>query len=252
VAAKKRRSWWKTAAATALQQEYWMRLLAHLSDEDQERLRRDLVPIDLGYQRRLYDADRKIECVYFIESGVASLVTIMQNGQAAEVGTIGDEGFVGIPVLLGDERTPNAVYMQVPGKGFCMSVSKFREELERSPRLRDVLLHYAHAFFNTMAQSAACAHFHSLERRCCRWLLMTLDRMPSPEFLLTHEFLAMMLGCRRAGVTEAMRTLRENGLVRYHHGEVTILDREELERRSCECYAITKAEFDRLLAPPSG
>lgn len=226
-----------------------MRLLAHLADEDQQRLRRHLVPVDLDYKQPLYDAEQEIDAVYFIESGVASLVTQMKDGQAAEVATIGDEGFVGIPILLGDRRAPNAVYIQVPGKGMRMNVPKFRRELEQSPKMRDVLLHYAHAFFNQVAQSAACAHFHSLEQRCCRWLLMTYDRMPTNEFLLTHEFLSMMLGCRRAGVTETMAALRRDELLHYRQGHVTILQREALERRACECYFVTKAEFDRLLGP---
>ena len=117
--------------------------------------------------------------------------------------------------------------------------------------MQTVFLHYAHAFFNQVAQSAACAHLHPLEQRCARWLLMTRERMPSDEFLLTHEFLAMMLGVRRAGVTEAAGALQGDGLIRYNRGHVTILDREGLEARSCECYAVTKAEFDRLLGSPS-
>ncbi len=128
-----------------------------------------------------------------------------------------------------------------------MSATIFEAELDRSVSLRRMMLRYAHAMFNQVAQSAACAHFHALERRCCRWLLMTHDRMQSDEFLLTHEFLSMMLGVRRAGVTEAAGALQRAGLIRYRHGVVTILDRDALEERSCECYAVTKAEFDRLL-----
>ena len=153
-------------------------------------------------------------------SGVGSLVHTMTNGQAAEVGTIGNEGFVGLPILLGDERGPTSVYVQVPGAGLRMKAEIFREELERSGPLRGIMLRYAHAFFNQVAQSAACAHFHSLEQRCCRWLLMTRDRMPSDHFLLTQEFLAMMLGVRRAGVTVAASALQRAGLIRYDRGRV--------------------------------
>ena len=180
-------------------------------------------------------------------SGVGSLVHTMTNGQAAEVGTIGNEGFVGLPILLGDERGPTSVYVQVPGAGLRMKAEIFREELERSGPLRGIMLRYAHAFFNQVAQSAACAHFHSLEQRCCRWLLMTRDRMPSDHFLLTQEFLAMMLGVRRAGVTVAASALQRAGLIRYDRGRVAILDRQGLEERACECYAVSKEEFDRLL-----
>jgi len=223
------------------------RLLTLLREEDRERLRRHLEPVVLEYRRPLYDASERIEFVYFIESGVGSLVQTMANGQAAEVGTICNEGFVGLPVLLGDDRGPTSVYIQVPGVGLRMKAEIFRDELERSSPMRATMLRYAHAVFNQVAQSAACAAFHSLEQRCCRWMLMTADRMPSDEFLLTHEFLAMMLGVRRAGVTVAAGGLRRAGLIHYKRGTVTIIDRRGLEHRACECYGASKREFDRLL-----
>ena len=223
------------------------RLLTLLREEDRERLRRHLEPVVLEYRRPLYDAYEPIEFVHFIESGVGSLVLTMANGQAAEVGTIGNEGFVGLPVLLGDDRAPTSVYIQVPGVGLRMKAEMFREELERSGPMRATMLRYAHALFNQVAQSAACAALHSLEQRCCRWMLMTRDRMQSDEFLLTQEFLAMMLGVRRAGVTVAASGLQRAGLIRYKRGNVTIIDRRGLEHRSCECYGVSKREFDRLL-----
>jgi len=201
----------------------------------------------MEYRRPLYNAFEPIEFVHFIESGVGSLVLTMANGQAAEVGTIGNEGFVGLPVLLGDDSGPTSIYVQVPGEGLRMKAKTFREELERSAPMRATMLRYAHAFFNQVAQSAACASLHPLEQRCCRWLLMTHDRMQSDEFLLTHEFLAMMLGVRRAGVTVAAAGLKRAGLIRYKRGSVTIIDRGGLEQRSCECYGVSKREFDRLL-----
>jgi CRP-like cAMP-binding protein len=223
------------------------RLLAFLPQEDQERLRQFLEPVELEYKRPLYNADERIEFVHFIESGVGSLVCTMADGQAAEVGTIGNEGLIGLPVVLGDERAPSSMYVQVPGRALRMRAAAFREQLRQSGRMRAVLLRYTHVFFNHIALTAACAHFHSLEQRCCRWLLMTHDRMPSDTFLLTHEFLAMMLGVRRAGVSVAAGALQRAGLIRYHRGRITILDRQGLEERACECYAVTKAEFDRLL-----
>ncbi len=230
------------------------RLLTYLPQEDQDRLREFLEPVVLEYRRPLYNADERIEFVYFIESGVGSLVCTMANGQAAEVGTIGNEGVIGLPVLLGDNRAPSSMYVQVPGTGLRMRARAFRELLDQSQRMRAVMLRYTHVFFNQVAQTAACTHFHSLEQRCCRWLLMTHDRMPSDTFLLTHEFLAMMLGVRRAGVSVAAGGLRRAGLIRYHRGRVTILDRKALEDQACECYAVAKAEFDRLLgsAGPRG
>jgi len=223
------------------------RLLGLLSRTDYERLRPHLEYIALKYRQSLYRGNTRIDFVYFIETGVGSLVNTMANGDAAEVGTIGNEGIVGLPLIFQDERSPTAVYVQVPGTSVRMTASKFRSELARSASMRRVMLHYAHAFFNQVAQSAACNQFHSLEQRCCRWLLMTHDRMGSDEFLLTQEFLAMMLGVQRTGVTAAAGSLQRAGLINYVRGIVTIRDRRGLQRRACECYRIAKREFDRLL-----
>ena len=171
----------------------------------------------------------------------------MTNGEAAEVGTIGNEGVVGLPLVLGDDRAPTSVYVQVPGAGLRMKATLFKKELARSASMRAVMLHYAHAFFNQVAQSAACNQFHTIQQRCSRWLLMTHDRMQSDEFLLTQEFLAMMLGVQRTGVSAAAGALQRAGLIRYKRGNVTMIDRRGLERRSCECYRVSKKEFDRLL-----
>ena len=223
------------------------RLLGLLPRGDYERLRPHLHPIALEYRQSLYRAHKPIEFVYFIETGVGSLVNTMANGDAAEVGTIGNEGMVGLPLLFGDDRAPTSVYVQVPGAGLRMKATLFTTELARSASMRTVMLRYAHAFFNQVAQSAACNQFHSLQQRCCRWLLMTRDRMQSDEFLLTQEFLAMMLGVQRTGVTAAAGALQRAGLIRYKRGNVTIIDRRRLKQRSCECYGISKREFDRLL-----
>jgi CRP-like cAMP-binding protein len=223
------------------------RLLGLLSPGDYKRLRPYFQRISLQYRQSLYRANKPIESVYFIETGVGSLVNTMAHGQAAEVGTIGNEGVVGLPLVFGDHQAPTSVYVQVPGAGLRMKATLFKKELARSASMRSVMLRYAHAFFNQVAQSAACNHFHSLEQRCCRWLLMTHDRMQSDEFLLTQEFLAMMLGVQRTGVTAAAGVLQQAGLIRYKRGNVTIIDRRGLIRRSCECYGVSKKEFDRLL-----
>jgi CRP-like cAMP-binding protein len=223
------------------------RLLGLLSPRDYGRLRPHLEPVPLEYRKSLYEANKRIESVYFIETGVGSLVNTMANGQAAEVGTIGNEGVVGLPLVLGDDRAPTSVYVQVPGEGLRMKASLFKEELARSATMQVVMLRYVHALFNQVAQSAACNHFHSLEQRCCRWLLMTRDRMQSDEFLLTQEFLAMMLGVQRSGVSIAAGALQRAGLITYTRGNVTILDRPGLKKLSCECYGVSKKEFDRLL-----
>jgi CRP-like cAMP-binding protein len=223
------------------------RLLGLLSPSDYERLLPHLHRIPLEYRQSLYRANKPIGFVYFIETGVGSLVNTMANGDAAEVGTVGNEGMVGLPLVWGDDRAPTSVYVQVPGVGLRMKSALFARELARSASMRAVMLRYGHAFFNQVAQSAACNHFHSIQQRCCRWMLMTHDRMQSDQFLLTQEFLAMMLGVQRTGVSAAAGGLQRAGLIRYQRGNVTIVDRRGLERRSCECYRVSKKEFDRLL-----
>src|ERR1700726_444261 len=223
------------------------RLLLLLSDHDYERLRSHLSVVDFDYRKSLYEASRPIEHVYFPINGGASVVITTSDGASAEVGTSGSEGMVGLPVVLGDRDAPSSAYVQVPGTALQMDARLFRGALERIPTLNLVMLRYAHAFFNQVAQSAACAHLHRVEQRCCRWLLMTRDRMPSGDFLLTHEFLGMMLGVRRTTVTDVMGSLQKAGLIRYRRGHVTILDLEALRHHACECYDTSRREFDRLL-----
>lgn len=227
------------------------RLLGLLPAKDYARLRPHLRRLPLRYRQSLYAANKPIGFVYFIETGVGSLVNTMANGEAAEVGTIGNEGIVGLPIVLGDSRGPSSVYVQVPGAGLRMKASEFKKAMARSASLRAVMLRFTHAFFNQVAQSAACNTFHSLEQRCCRWFLMTHDRMQKDDFLLTQEFLAMMLGVQRTGVTVAAGALQRAGLIRYTRGNVTILDRDGLLHRSCECYGVAKREFDHLLGAPN-
>lgn len=223
------------------------RLLASLKPADYALLLPHLEAVSLPYRRPLYSANRNIDFIYFLENGVASLVSTMRNGDASEVGTIGNEGIVGLPLLLADRRAPTSVYIQVPGTGLRMKADAFEVALAQSATLRVAMFRYAHAFFNQVAQTAACNHHHVLDQRCARWLLMTYDRMDSNVFLLTHEFLAMMLGVRRAGVTVAARELQRLGLIRYVRGKVTILEVDDLKDRACECYSVIKNEFDRLL-----
>lgn len=228
------------------------RLLDFLKVDDFDRLRPHLEELPFEYRLPLYQAYKPIHFVYFPITGVASMVSTMENGAAAEVGTIGNEGMVGLPVVLGDNLASTSVYVQVPGKGLRLASSVLRNALEQSSAMRLVMQNYAHAMFNQVAQSAACAHFHSIEQRCCRWLLMTHDRVQSETFLLTQEFLGMMLGARRSSVTLAATTLKQKKLIEYKRGFVTVLDRAGLECNSCECYGVTKREFDRLLGAPRG
>jgi CRP-like cAMP-binding protein len=201
----------------------------------------------MDYKKPLYNAGEPIDFVWFIETGVASLVNTMINGNAAEDGTIGNEGMVGLPLILDDRIAPTSVYVQVPGTGLRISARHFCDELAQSASMRKTMHHYAHAFFNQVAQSAACNQFHAIEQRGCRWLLMTHDRMHADQFLLTQEFLAMMLGVQRSGVSMAASALRKAGFIHYTRGMVTIRNRRGLEAHSCECYEVSRREFDRLL-----
>lgn len=228
------------------------RLLELLDATDMERLRPHLRSMNFDYKQPLYQSHEPIEWVYFPVKGVVSLVNTMEDGSAVEVGTIGNEGMVGLPIVLGDRVDSSTAYVQVPGSGLRLGAAILQEKLDNSASMRRVMLHYAHAFFNQIKQSAACVHFHALEQRCCRWLLMTHDRVQSDQFLLTQEFLGMMLGVRRNSVTLAARNLKNKKLIDYRRGHVTILDRPGLERLSCECYAVSKNEFDRLLGYPLG
>jgi CRP-like cAMP-binding protein len=233
-------------------QSYRNRLLELLDPEDLDHLRPHLRPTIFEYRQSLYEANSPISSVYFPIDGVASLVNTMADGSAAEVGTIGNEGIVGLPVIFGDRLAPTSAYIQVPGSGLRLQADVLGSVMDQSRTMRRIMLHYAHAFFNQVAQSAACNHFHSVEQRCCRWLLMTHDRVQSERFLLTQEFLGMMLGVRRTSVTAAASTLKRRNLIEYRRGHVTILNRAGLENCACECYAVSKLEFDRLLGYPLG
>jgi len=228
------------------------RLLQMMPAGDFERLRPHLHKVKLEYRMPLCEARQPITEIYFPVEGVASLVNSMADGSSAEVGTIGNEGVVGVPAILGDRVGPLNVYVQVPGYGFKVQSEIVKDLLATSTASRTLMLHYVHAFFNQVAQSAACNTCHNIEQRCCRWLLMTHDRMQTDNFLLTQEFLAMMLGVRRTGVTDVARKLKTKQLIDYVRGTVTILDRTGLEHLACECYAVSKREFDRLLGPPRG
>jgi CRP-like cAMP-binding protein len=236
--------------ALDLAQSRLNRLLELMPPGDLHQLRPHLREVNLEYKMPLYEARESIEHVYFPISGVASLVSTMTEGYSAEVGTIGNEGVVGIPIILGDSVAPTNVYVQVPGVGLRMPASVLKDVMDEYSVTRKLMLRYVHAFFNQVAQSAACNHFHSVHQRCCRWLLMTHDRVQSEKFILTQEFLAMMLGVRRTGITAAARKLKSLKLIEYSRGHVTIRDRAGLENCACECYAVSKGEYDQLLGPP--
>jgi CRP-like cAMP-binding protein len=233
-------------------QSHKNRLLELIGINDIERLRPHLEHVGFEYKQTLYESNIPIEWVYFPVEGVASLVNTMRNGSEVEVGTIGNEGMVGLPVVLGDLITSANAYVQVPGSGLRMRSSILRDAMRDSVSIRTVMLRYAHAFLSQVTQIAACAHLHPVDQRCCRWLLMTHDRVQTDHFLLTQEFLAMMLGVRRSSVTTVANRLKRKKLIDYKRGHVTVVDRAGLEHCACECYATMKAEFDRLLGSPLG
>jgi CRP-like cAMP-binding protein len=222
-------------------------LLAALPPDEMEAVRPHLEPLPLATAFPLYEPERPIEHVYFIHRGVASLVISAKQGAAVEFASVGPEGMVGVPVVLGAEQMASKAYMQVPGEGARIAVETFRRLLDRSPILHRLLLRYVLALMNQIAQSAACNRMHAVEERCARWLLMTHDRVHEGSFPLTQEFLAQMLGVRRPTVSIAAGMLAKAGLIHYVRGQMTVLDRAGLEAASCECYRIITGEFERLI-----
>lgn len=196
----------------------------------------------------LHEPNKPIAAVFFPINLAGSLVAVLADGTKSEVANIGNEGMVGLPVYLDDDRSPHLAIAQVPGDSLVMPAATFRTMMTRSRGLRPILHRYTQALFAQVAQTAACNQLHVIEQRCARWLLLTADRAGSNEFDLTHEYLALMLGVRRASVTVAAGALQKNGLIRYRHGHLEILDREGLRAASCDCYEAVNAEYDRLLA----
>lgn len=238
-----------TAAAHGDEQNL---LLRALSLDDYERILPELTSVRLHLRQVLVEPNQPIRDVYFLRQGVASILATEQLGEDMEVGTIGNDGLVGIPLLLGDDRMPNRIFIQVEGEAARISAEAFGRLLRERPASQSLFLRYVSYFTNQLSQSVACNRLHTIEERCARWVLMTHDRVTGDEFELTHEFLSLMLGVRRAGVTVAMGTLQSAGIVRYVRGRLTILDRGRLEEASCDCYHITREALGRLLGSRVG
>jgi len=222
------------------------RILAALPPAEFDRVVADLEWFDLPIDTVLYEANSLITHVYFPTSGCVSMVNVLDDG-AVEVGTIGFEGFTGLPQLLGDDRMPTRAFVQLTGASYRMTSHAFQQTLENNPAFARILNRHSLALFNQAAQSVACNRLHSLEARCARWLLMTHDRMRLEPFVLTHEFLSYMLGVHRPAVTLAAGVLQRAGLIRYTRGHVTVLDRAGLEAASCACYELTRKNYKRLM-----
>jgi CRP-like cAMP-binding protein len=223
------------------------RLLSALPKAEHERLLPKLVKVALPLREILVEANEPISRVFFPLTGVVSLVIVVEGGVSLEVGTIGNEGMVGIPVFLGSDRSPTRAISQVPGEAYQMESKVFEEEMRHAGHLHGLIQRYTQAMINQISQSTVCNHRHSVQKRMCRWLLMSHDRVGVDDFPLTQEFLAQMLGVRRPTVTTVARILQKTELISYRRGKMTILDRKGLEAASCECYGVVTKELDRLL-----
>lgn len=228
------------------------RLLAGLPAAEYRRLKPHLERVSLRVREALYEPERPIDYAYFPVSGVVSVVVDMQGGGAAEIGTIGNEGMLGVELVHGETQSRFRSFAQVSGAGLRMKAKTFRKEMESlGPMHRRAVLH-AQGWMSQVGQSTVCNVRHSIEQRLCRWLLMTRDRVGAEEFPLTHEFIGQMLGVRRPSVTVVAGMLQREGLISYHRGVITIRDGRRLEQSACECYEVVKQEYLRLLGPAAG
>ena len=223
------------------------RLLAALPATDYQRLLAalELVPLPLGWS--VYEADVRPTHVYFPTTAIVSLLYVLENGASAEIAITGNDGLVGIGLFMGGASTPSRAVVQSAGHGYRMKAATLQSEFRQGGQLQYLALRYTQALITQMAQTAVCNRHHSVEQQLCRWLLLSLDRLPSNELVMTQELIANMLGVRREGVTEAAGKLQEDGLIRYSRGRITVLDRLRLESRVCECYAVVRKETERLL-----
>ena len=225
------------------------RLLAALSGDAWQRLLPQLKAVYMPLGEAIYDPGSTLARVYFPTTAIVSLTYEMENGASAQIAVVGNEGMVGISLFMGGGSTLSRAVVTSAGDGFVLPADTIKEEFARSGPVMHLLLRYTQALITQMAQTAACNRHHTLDRQLCRWLLMSLDRLQGDKLAMTHELIANMLGVRREGVTEAAHKLQAAGLIRYARGHISVLNRHGLEQRSCECYAVVKKEYDRLLPP---
>jgi CRP-like cAMP-binding protein len=223
------------------------RLLAALPQESYERLLPFLEPVPLPLGMALYESGGAQGYVYFPTTSIVSLLYVLENGSSAEIAVTGCEGLVGIALFMGGESTPSRAVVQSAGHGYRLRAAVLKKEFENGGALQYLLLRYTQALITQMTQTAVCNRHHALDQQLCRWLLLSLDRLPANELVMTQELIANMLGVRREGVTEAAGKLQAKGLIEYSRGHITVLDRAGLEACVCECYAVVKKEYDRLL-----
>jgi CRP-like cAMP-binding protein len=234
-------------AMTAIPDPRRNQLLAALPDAEWQRWSPQLEGVDMPLGQVLYESGRTLSHVYFPITSIVSLLYVMEDGASAEIAVVGFEGLVGISLFMGGESTPSRAVVQSAGRGVRVPSQFIKTEFNRAGSVMHLLLRYTQALITQMAQTAVCNRHHSLDQQLCRWLLLSLDRLDGLELVMTQELIANMLGVRREGVTEAALKLQAIGLIRYARGRISVLDRPGLERRTCECYAVVKREYDRLL-----
>jgi CRP-like cAMP-binding protein len=222
-------------------------LLASLPDSAWQSWGPMLEPVDLPLGKVLYESGCKLSHVYFPTTAMVSLLYMTEDGSSTEIAVVGHEGLVGVSLFMGGESTTSRAVVQSAGKGFRLRADLMMQEFNRGGPLLHLLLRYTQTLITQMSQVAVCNRHHSLEQRLCRWLLGCLDRLASKELAVTQELIANLLGVRREGITEAAGHLQHDGLISYRRGHITVLDRERLEQRSCECYSVVKVECNRLL-----
>jgi CRP-like cAMP-binding protein len=223
------------------------RLLAALPDAEWQRWLAQFEAVEMPLGQVLYEPGTTLSHVYFPTTAIVSLLYVMENGASAEIAVVGNEGVVGISLFMGGESTPSRAVVQSAGHGFRLQSQTMKVEFDRAGPVLHLMLRYTQALITQMAQTAVCNRHHSLDQQLCRWMLLSLDRLQGSELVMTQELIANMLGVRREGVTEAALSLQHAGLIRYARGHISVLDRPGLEKRTCECYAVVKKEYDRLL-----
>src|SRR6266404_4283310 len=232
---------------TTIQNPRRNQLLAALPDAEWLRWVPQLEPVEMPLGKILYESGNKLTHVYFPSTSIVSLLYVMEDGASAEIAVVGREGIVGISLFMGGQSTTSRAVVQSAGQGFRLKANLMMQEFNRAGPVLHLLLRYTQALITQMAQTAVCNRHHSLDQQLCRWLLLSLDRLQGNELVMTQELIANMLGVRREGVTEGALKLQQAGLIRYARGHISVLDRDGLEKRSCECYAVVKKEYDRLL-----
>jgi CRP-like cAMP-binding protein len=222
-------------------------LLAALPQAERERLFRHLKLVTLPLGKVLYESGDLLQHIYFPTDSIVSLLYVLKDGGSAEIAVVGNDGAIGVALFMGGETTTNRAIVQSGGSAFRLTGARLKEEFGRHGEMLHILLRYTQALLTQMAQTAVCNRHHSVDQQLCRWLLLSLDRLPSSELAMTQELIANMLGVRREGVTEAAGKLQKLGVIRYRRGRITVLNRPRLEQLSCECYAVVKEETDRLM-----